>query len=276
GLSFTDDMFESLIVADAKTDRDENYRLTDPKLKSLFKLKSTNPAIDKGTAQTFIRLKPYYAIPFSGAKPDLGAKELVTGAWTFPTPDETQPEDSTVNPGNRPVGIKQVIVNVVTQFTISAGAKSTVWGPFSLVSAESAVFDFQAVGSSSGAAIIEFSKDNSNWEQVGTQAKNGSTSWVIGKIIDLSADTAPWGSTIYIRFNNNSTKDVNIKNLIITGTIYTINSTIDIENYSPLLYEKYYNFNGQEITNKTEGLFIRKSVFENGKIIIQKISRKNI
>lgn len=276
GLSFTGDMFENLNVADAKTERDENYRLTDPKLTSLFKLKNTSPAIDKGTIQTFIRMKPYYAIPFSGAKPDLGAKELETGTWTFPTPDETQPEDSTVNPGDRPVGLKQVIVNVVSQFTISAGAKSTVWGPFSLASAESAVFDFQAVGSSSGAVIIEFSKDNISWEQVGAQAKNGSTSWVTGKLIDLSADTAPWGPTLYIRFNNNSTKDVNIKNLIITGTVYTINSVINLENDSPLLYEKYFNFNGQEVSKNTEGLLIRKSVFENGKINIQKISRKNI
>ncbi len=277
GLSFTNDMFESLNAADAKTDRDENYRLTDPKLISLFKLKNTNPAIDKGTVQTFIRLKPYYAIPYSAAKPDLGARELETGTWTFPTPDETQPEDTTgTNPGIRPSGIKQIIVNIATQFTINAGAQSTVWGPFRLASAESAVFDFQAVGSSSGAAIIEFSKDNNNWEQVGAQAKNGSTSWVTGKLIDLSADTAPWGPTIYIRFNNNSTKNVNIKNLIITGTIYTLSGIEIIDNDSPLIYLRYFNINGQEVSENTEGLLIQKSVFENGKVNIQKICRKNI
>ena len=277
GLTFTNDLFESLNTIDAYVDRDNDYRLTNPVFTSLFKLKNTNPAIDKGTVQTYIRLKPYYAIPYSAAKPDLGAKELETGVWTFPTPDEKEPVDTTgTNTGNRPTGIKQVIVNVASQFTINAGAQSTVWGPFRLASAESAVFDFQAVGSSSGAAIIEFSKDNVNWEQVGAQVKNGSTSWVTGKLIDLSADTAPWGPTIYIRFNNNSTKNVNIKNLIITGTIYTLSGIEEIDNDSPLLYLKYFNINGQEVSENTEGLLIQKSFYKNGKVNIQKICRKNI
>ena len=55
GLSFTDDMFESLNVADYKVDRDDDYRLTNPQIQSLFKLKSNNPVIDKGTVQTTIR-----------------------------------------------------------------------------------------------------------------------------------------------------------------------------------------------------------------------------
>ena len=277
GLTFTNDMFESLNLSDAYLDRDDDYRLTNSAFNALFKLKNTNPAIDKGTVQTYIRLKPYYAIPYSGAKPDLGAKEFESGNWTFPTPDETEPIDTTGNNnGNRPSGVKQVIVNIASQFTINAGATSTVWGPFRLAFAESAVFDFQAVGSSSGAAIIEFSKDNVSWEQVGAQAKNGSTSWVTGKLIDLSADTAPWGPTIYIRFNNNSTKNVNIKNLVITGTIYTLSGINEIENDSPLLFVKYYDISGQEVSEKTVGLLIQKSVYENGKVNIQKICRRNI
>ena len=91
GLSFTDDMFESLNTADAMLDRDDDYRLTDPRILALFKLKNNNPAIDKGTVQTNIVLKPYYAIPFSGNKPDLGAREADTGVWTFPAPDQTKP-----------------------------------------------------------------------------------------------------------------------------------------------------------------------------------------
>lgn len=278
GLSFTNDMFESMILADAYLDRDDDYRLTNPAIQSLFKLKNTNPAIDKGTVQTYIRLKPYFAIPYSGAKPDLGAKELETGAWTFPTPDETQPVDTTGTggTGTRPTGTKQIIVNVASQFTVATGAKSTVWGPFCLASAESAVFDFQALGSSSGAAIIEFSSDNKTWTQVGAQAKNGSTSWVTGKLIDLSADTAPWGPTIYIRFNNNSTKDVNIKNLVITGTIYTPNDVNEINaDFGKIVSERYFNLNGQEVSSLNNGLLIRKSIYENGKTKLQKIYRKN-
>lgn len=274
GLNFTNDTFESLNTADAYLERDDDYRLTNPAITSLFKLKANNPAIDKGTVQTFIRLKPYYAIPYSGSKPDLGAREFDQGNWTFPTPDETQPEDSTVTPGNRPTGTKQIIVNVTSQFTVSAGAKSSVWGPFCLASAESAVFDMQAVGSSSGACIIEFSKDNTTWEQVGAQAKNGSTSWVTGKLIDLSADTAPWGPTIYIRFNNNSTRDVNIKNLIITGTIYTVNAINISENNSPIISTKYFNLNGLEITRYTQGLLIEKNYHENGEVSVRKIFLK--
>jgi hypothetical protein len=279
GLSFTDDMFESLSVADYMVPRDDDYCLTDSRILSLFKLKSNNPAIDKATVQTTIRLKPFYAIPYCGTKPDLGAKEFVSGAWTYPTPDQkdTTAIDTTITtPGTRPTGTKTTIVSVASQFTVATGAKSAVWGPFHLASAESAVFDFQAVGSSSGAAIIEFSKDNITWEQVGVQAKNGSTSWVSGKLIDLSADTAPWGPTIYIRFNNNSTKDVNIKNLVITGTLYTLSGISEIDNDSPLLFVKYYNVNGQEISEKSTGFLIRKSVLENGKVCIQKICRRNI
>lgn len=276
GLTFTDDMFESVNIADAYSERDDDYRLTNAAFNALFKLKNTNPAIDKGTVQTYIRLKPYYAIPYSGVKPDLGAKEFDQGSWTYPTPDETQPEDSTSTPGDRPTGVKQVIVNVTNQFTVTSGSKSNVWGPFCLSSAEKAVFDMQAVGSSNAAVIIEFSKDNSTWEQVGTQAKNGSTSWVTAKLIDLSATTAPWGPTIYIRFNNNSTRDVNIKNLVITASIYTINGITETENDSPLLCEKFFNYCGQEITGKSEGLMIRKSVYQNGKVSIQKICRRNL
>jgi hypothetical protein len=278
GLSFTDDMFESLNMTDIKLDRDSDYRLTDPKITTLFKLKSNNPAIDKGTVQTTISLKPFYAIPYSGAKPDLGAKEFDSGTWTYPTPDQkdTTKTDTTTTGGTRPTGTKQIIVNVATQFTVKTATTSTVWGPFCLASAESAVFDFQPVGSSSGAAIIEFSKDNKTWEQVGAQVKNGSTSWVTGKLIDLSADTAPWGPIIYIRFNNNSTKDVNIKNLVITGTLYTINAVSDVNNGSEkIISERFYNLNGQEVSSYNEGLLIQKIIYENGRTKIQKTYRKN-
>jgi hypothetical protein len=273
GLTFTDDMFESLSVADYKVERDSDYHLTDPRIKALFKLKSNNPAIDKGTVQTVIRLKPFYAIPYSGTKPDLGGKEFDTGSWTFPTPDErdTTVIDTTATV-TRPTGTKTVIVNVASQFTVTTGAKSTVWGPFHLASAESAVFDFQAVGSSSGVAVIEFSKDNKTWEQVGTQAKNGSTSYVTGKLIDLSADTAPWGPTIYIRFNNTSTKDVNIKNLLITGTLYTLSAvSVARASDSKVVSETYYNLNGQKVMSEVSfGLLIRKTVFESGHSRIDK------
>ncbi len=277
GLSFTDDMFESLNVADYKVERDLDYRLTDPRITALFRLKSNNPAIDKGTVQTSIRLKPFYAIPYSGTKPDLGAKEFDSGTWTYPTPDQKDTTTTdTTKIGTRPTGTKQVIVNVASQFTVKTATTSTVWGPFCLASAESAVFDFQAVGSSSGAAIIEFSTDNKTWTQVGVQAKNGSTSWVTGKVIDLSATTAPWGPTIYIRFNNNSTKDVNIKNLIITGSIYTPNAVNEINaDFGKIVSERYFNLNGQEVSSLNNGLLIRKSIYENGKTKLQKIYRKN-
>ena len=274
GLSFTNDMFESLDVADYKIDRDDDYRLTDPRIKSLFKLKNNNPVIDKGTVQTTIRLKPFYAIPYSGVKPDLGAKEFDSGSWTYPTPDQkdtTNTEPTGNESGTRPSGTRTVIVNASTQFTVAAGTKTPGWGPFQLVSAETAVFDFQAVGSSSGAAIIEFSKNNVTWEQVGTQAKNNSTSWVTGKMIDLSATTAPWGPTIYIRFNNNSTKDVNVKNLVITGIIYTTTVVTEINDASGrIVSEKYYNLNGQNVPENSKGIIIKKTVFENGKSCLEK------
>lgn len=273
GLTFTDDMFESLTVADMLVERDSDYRLVDPRISALFKLKNTNPAIDKGTVQTTIRLKPFYAIPYSGAKPDLGAKEFVSGAWTYPTPDQkdTTKTDTTTT-GTRPVGTKTIIVNVASQFTVKTATTSTVWGPFCLASAESAIFDMQAVGSSSGAVTMEFSKDNKTWEQVGAQAKNGSTSWVTGKLIDLSATTAPWGPAIYIRFNNASTKDVNIKNLTITGTLYILSGMEQLRmNMGNVVSEKFYNFNGQELHHSPKGLVVKKTIYDSGSIITEKL-----
>ena len=279
GLIFTDNMFESLNMEDIKVERDDDYRLTDARIVSLFKLKSNNPAIDKGTVQTYIPLKPYYAIPFSGEKPDLGAKEFDQGNWTFPEPSETEPaEPETPENNDRPVGEKTVIVDYPNQFTVEAnGGTSVVWGPFSLASAECAVFDMQAVGSSNGTVIIQFSTDNQNWVQVGEQAKNGSTSWVTGKLIDLSDPDAPWGPTIYIRFYNNSTRDVNIKNLKITGTLYILNNINGIDSdYNRIISVRYFDFTGKEIkTIDKEGLYIKQTFFENGKIKSEKIFKKN-
>lgn len=278
GVNFTDDMFVSLNTADARLPRDDDYRLTDPRITNLFKLREGNPAIDRGTVQTFIRLKPFFAIPFSGVAPDLGAREFDQGSWVFPNPDERAPEpggdNNTVSPGDRPTGVQQVIVNVPTQFTVtSGGGTSAVWGPFRLASAQGANFDMQAVGSSNGAVVMQFSRDNSAWEQVGAQAKNGSTSWVNNKVIDLSADTAPWGPTIFIRFLNNTDRNVNIRNLRITASIYELTSSIhnNFEDASEVLSVRYFNLQSQEIRNGIEGLVIRKTVFSNNKVITEKI-----
>ena len=273
GISFRDDMFESLNTAHARLERDDDYRLTDPRITNLFKLKAGNPAIDQGTVQTFIRLKPYYAIPYSGGKPDLGAREFDQGSWVYPEPDEKEPDNGGGNPGERPAGVKQMIVDVPTQFTVtSGGGTSAVWGPFTLSSAESAVFDMQAVGSSIGAVVIQFSKDNSIWEQVGTQAKNGSTSWVNGKVIDLSAVTAPWGPAIYIRFLNNTSRSVNIRNLKITASIYELLSSISNLQYdSEIVAVKYYNLQGQEIRTDFRGLVLRKKIHVDNSVKTDKV-----
>lgn len=281
GLNFTDDMFVSLNTEDAKLERDDNFKLSDTHINNLFKLKENNPAINKGTVQTFIRLKPYYAIPYSGEKPDLGAKEFDQGNWTYPEPDETAPEieegngNSQGEGGDRPQGDIQEIVHVSSQFTVKSGnGVSTVWGPFMISSAESAVFDMQAVGSSNGAVIIQFSKDNTNWEQVGNQAKNGSTSWVNGKIINLNTDIAPWGPTIYIRFLNTTNRDVNIRNLKITATIYNYTGEKAIKyNDEEIINIRYFNLSGQEINKDSKGLMIRKTLYTNQHFKTDKIFR---
>lgn len=279
GLVFSDDMFESLNVEDIKLERDDDYRLTNSKILNLFKLKSNNSAIDKGTVQTSIRLKPYFAIPYSGTKPDLGAKEYDFGNWVYPKPDETDTTktDTTNTGGTRPVGTKTIIVDVANQFTVLAnGGKSTVWGSFCLASAESAIFDMQSSGSSNGAVIVEFSKDNKTWTQVGAQAKNGSTSWVTGKLIDLSDTNAPWGPTIYIRFSNSTTRDVNIKNLKITGTLYSLNGINDIyQNEGKIISIRYFDISGKEIKDLKKGLYIKQTTFESGRKISEKIIRVN-
>jgi len=272
GISFNNDMFENLSTVDARLERDDDYRLTDPRITNLFKLKSGNPAIDQGTVQTFIRLKPFYAIPYSGTKPDLGALEFDQGSWAFPEPDEKEPGTGTGsgdgggNQGARPIGVNRVIVDVSLQFTVnSLGGTSAIWGPFTLASATSAVFDMQAVGSSNGAVVMQFSRDNLLWEQVGAQAKNGSTSWVNGKIIDLSAQTAPWGPAIYIRFLNSTDRNVNIRNLKITASIYELSSSVNIlRDDSEIVAVKYFNLQGQETDRNTSGIKLMKVYYSNG------------
>lgn len=272
GLTISSNQFENLNTADAYLPRNDDYLLTNPSFQSLFRLKSIHPALDCGTVLTYVRLKPYFAVPYSGSKPDLGAKEFDQGHWFFPTPDETQPVDTTGNTpsGTRPPGIRQTLVQVNSQFSIASGAKSVAWGPFSLSSAESAVFDFQPVGSSSGAVIIEFSKDNINWVQVGAQVKNGSTSWATGKVVDLSSDSAPWGPILYIRFHNNSAKDVNIKNLVIVGTLYSTSSLAPSHLGDVLISDTYYTLNGQRASATQKEFLLRKSVYSNGRVVVEK------
>lgn len=278
GLTFNDQMFVSLNTADARLDRDDDYRLTDPRITNLFKLKEGNPAIDRGTIQTSVRLKPRYGIPFTGLLPDLGARELVQGDWIFPEPDDKDTTQSGGNqeptlPGERPVGVQQVIVNVTAQFTVnSGGGSSTVWGPFSLASALSARFDMQAVGSSNGAVVVQFSMDNVNWVQVGSQVQNGSTSWVNGREVDLSSTTAPWGPTVFIRLHNSTNRNVNVRNVTITASLYQVVSGIDALQVTPDTQKvNYYNLHGQQVSPCTKGFLIQKTQMKHKPNIVRKI-----
>jgi hypothetical protein len=275
-LTFSDDMFEALPSSDnanAKYDRDDDYRLTDSRLTALFTLKNNNPAIDRGTVQTFIRLKPYYAIPYCGTAPDLGAREVVSGEWIFPEPDETDPGTGPGtdpgNPGDRPIGVQSIIVDRSNQFTVGAGGTSEVWGPFALASAESAVFDMQSVGASAGTIVVEFSRNGTDWVTVGGQAKNGNTSWANAKSISLNDESAPWGPTISIRMSNGSNRNVNIRNLKITGTLYDPNSQTGITNpeqeNGKIIAVHYYNLQGIKVSPTTKGFLIKKTDYSNGK-----------
>jgi hypothetical protein len=280
GLSFSDDLFEALPGADnavAKLDRDDDYRLTDPSLVALFTLKSNNPAIDKGTVQTYIRLKPYYAIPYCGTAPDLGAREFVSGEWTFPEPDETDPNTGGTTPGERPDGVKNIIIDEAAQFTVNKGTASNVWGPFSLAAAENATFDMKAEGSSGATICFEFSRDNSSWETVGGQAKNGNTSWATGKQLDLSDAAAPWGPTIYIRMKNNSNYNTSIRNLKVTGFLYDpmTQLTIPKEDNGGIISVQYFNISGQKVSANVPGLLIKKIRYSNGKQAVEKVYVKN-
>jgi hypothetical protein len=164
-------------------------------------------------------------------------------------------------------------VDVASQFTVnSGGGTSAVWGPFSLATSLSAVFDMQAVGSSNGAVIMQYSKDNkATWEQVGAQAKNGSTSYVTGKLIDLSAETVPWGPAIYIRFLNSTSNNVNIKNLKITASVYTINGIDSLPDESQILKREYYNLKGQQVTTDFKGIVIEKIFSSDNRLYLRKI-----
>ncbi len=267
GLNFSDDVFVSLNTSDAIAERDENYKLP-AKVQELFQLKSNNPAIDKGIIVDDIRLKTGYAIPYCGTAIDLGAKEYVEGNWTFPepkTPEENPEEkDPEKNPDDGGVEITK-LVNQAATFTVNKNSTSQVWGPFCISSAEKAAFDMQAVGSSSGALIIEYSKDNSSWTQVGAQAKNGSTSLVKDKVIDLSG--TPAGTTIYFRFKNSTNNDVKVTNLIITGKP-TIASGVNFTSKDNInvVSESTYTISGVKTNNPGKGIFIKKIIYKDGSV----------
>jgi hypothetical protein len=212
-----------------------------------------------------------------GDKPDLGARESETGNWILPTPDETDPGtggNDGGNNGDRPTGSKQIIVDVVNQFYSKCQYELNCLGTISVgFSRIGNYFDMQQLVHPTELLIVEFSKDNSVWTQVGAQAKNGSTSWVTGKNIDLSDASAPWGPTIYIRFANKTNNNVNIKNLKITGTIYTLSRISELPENGKIISEKYYTINGLELKTQPKGLSIRKLVFENGNVSVLKIWR---
>lgn len=270
---FTDDMFVSLDTTLATTTRNEDYSLPET---GLFRLKENNPAINNGTVQNAIRLG-VGVIKYSGAAPDMGAFEFFEGSWITPEPAEPGKEpggdddDNPQKPDDSDV-IISTLINVPSQFTISSNSQSVIWGPFNITSAEKAVFEMQSVGNSNGTIIMEYSKNgNGNWMQLGEQQKNGSTSWPKdAKNINLS--NTPFCSTIYFRLTNNSDRNVNIRNLVITGKL-AIGTGLNqiIPEKENIISESYYTISGAKTNTISKGIFIKKTVYENGITITSKI-----
>lgn len=270
-LAFTADMFESLNCEDAKLPRDENYRLTDPRIEKLFQLKNNNPAINKGTVQTAIRLKPNFAIPYYGSAPDLGAKEFVEGDVIQPEPENTTPDEPAVDP-NRPEGECIDIVSLSEELAIKKKTSTSTWGPFSLAKGCMATLDMKAVGSSSAALIVEFSTDGNSWTQVGSQIKNGSSGSYKNHIINLDDDDAPWGPAVLVRLTNNTNNDTDIKNLLISAQIYNPQQTdIKVSKNDELLQINYYDLFGRPLHTPQRGLMIKQSIYQSGQTITEKV-----
>lgn len=270
GLNFTADMFESLNCDDAKLPRDENYRLSDPRIEKLFQLKSNNPAINKGTIQTSIRLKPHFALPYYGAAPDLGAKEYVEGLLIQPEPEEGTPDF----PGSgeeRPDGDCTDIITHTEELSIKKKTSTLMWGPFSLAKGCTASMEMKAVGSSSAAVVIEFSADGNTWTQVGTQVKNGSSGSYKSHVVNLNSDTAPWGPSIYVRLNNKTNNDAYVKNLLISAQLYNPSQTSVESTEDELLRVNYYDLFGRLLSSPRFGLLLKQSIYRSGKTTIEKV-----
>ena len=270
GLNFTADMFESLNCDDAKLPRDENYRLSDPRIEKLFQLKSNNPAINKGTIQTSIRLKPHFALPYYGAAPDLGAKEYVEGLLIQPEPEEGTPDF----PGSgeeRPDGDCTDIITHTEELSIKKKTSTLMWGPFSLAKGCTASMEMKAVGSSSAAVVIEFSADGITWTQVGTQIKNGSSGSYKSHVVNLNSDTAPWGPSIYVRLNNKTNNDAYVKNLLISAQLYNPSQTSVESTEDELLRVNYYDLFGRLLSSPRFGLLLKQSIYRSGKTTIEKV-----
>lgn len=274
GLTFTDEMFESLTMEHAILPRDENYELTDPRITALFALKANNPAIDRGTIQNYLPMKPYTALPYCGELPDLGAREFVSGEWFFPEPAEQKPEEEENQPGagDRPQGELNTVITQATQFVVNSETTSQVWGPFAVAIGKEAKFDMQSTGNSNGTIAVEFSKDGVSWNQVGSAAKNGSTSMVNNKLIDLTDDKAPWGDEVWVRLKNGSNRNVTVRNLSIALFTYDPLTTSTPEvTTGAVVRTDYFTLSGLQLSQPQPGILIRRRWFESGDCKVDKV-----
>jgi hypothetical protein len=64
---------------------------------------------------------------------------------------------------------------------------------------------------------------------------------------------------------------VNIKNLKITASVYTINGIDSLPDESQILKREYYNLQGQQVTTDFKGIVIEKIFSSDNRLYLRKI-----
>jgi hypothetical protein len=208
----------------------------------------------------------------SDGKPDLGYLEYSPGQSVDPSDpvdpdpvDPTDPEDPD-NPAN-PAGNGK-IVEEASLSVAAKGGTSKIWGYFNIKTITNATLIMQASGSSNNPIVLEYSPDNINWTQIGASVRNSSTNKQEERTIDASA--TPKNVNLYFRLKSTGNYAASISNFILYGEV---NGSTGL---SPLpaeriVSETFYTLSGIKVRMPVpNAVYIRKTVYESGKIKTQK------
>ncbi|MDR0412280.1 MAG: right-handed parallel beta-helix repeat-containing protein [Dysgonamonadaceae bacterium] len=215
---------------------------------------------------------------FSGVKdgkPDLGYVEYTADLPGNPEPGEDDPgeeenpgEDDPGNPEN-PAGNGKIIEEASLSVAAKGGT-SKVWGYFNLKAISRATLNMQASGSSNNPVVLEYSLDNHQWIQVGEPVRNNSTNKQEARTVDASA--TPLNVNLYFRLRSTGNYAAAISGFILYGEVNSASTQWQTVAPDRPVSEAFYSLSGIKTARPLPNtVYIRKTVYESGKSITQKI-----
>jgi hypothetical protein len=248
-------------------------RNEDGSLPNVALLKPNSRFIDAGTTYS-VKNPNSGAEMFSGVadgKPDLGYMEYSSGQVVNPG-DPAVPTDPE-NP-QPPAGDGKIVNE--TSLSVASKGTSKVWGYFNIKTITNATLIMQASGSSNNPIVLEYSPDNTNWTQIGEPVRNSSTNKQESRTIDASA--TPKNVNLYFRLRSTGNYAATISSFIIYGEVNNPSTTLLTSvQTGRIVSETYYTVSGVKVVENAasnpdfpQGIYIKKTVYENGKTETQK------